>query len=289
MTPQPVPITRSALRYRGGKGENNLAQWIIGHLPPHDLYAEPYGGAANILLRKRPATFEVYNDLYGEVVNFFRVLREREAELIRAIQLTPWALGEWALAREPTDDPLEAARRFYVQSWQSFGGASGEQWSTGWRRQTIPLEGRKALRRWNRVDHLHAVADRLKHVQIERRDALWVIRRYDRPGALLYVDPPYPAATRGKWSGAMYAHELSDDEHRELAGVLRGIEGMAVVSSYPCELYEELYGAWGWQRVEKRAHTDGGSERVEVLWLSPQAARILAEEQKRVKQLGLWE
>src|SRR5262245_50804810 len=123
--PTAVP-SRAALRFYGGKWR--LAPWIVAHLPPHTCYVEPFGGAASVLLRKPPSRYEVYNDLDGAVVGFFRVLRERPADLIRAIQCTPFARAEVDLACVPVPpevdavDDLERARRLYVRAWQGRHG-----------------------------------------------------------------------------------------------------------------------------------------------------------------------
>lgn len=92
-------IKRPALRYYGGKWK--LAPWIISHFPAHKNYVEPCGGAASVLLQKPRSPLETYNDLDGNVVNFFRVLRDRPDELIRKIRLTPWARAEYELSLQP--------------------------------------------------------------------------------------------------------------------------------------------------------------------------------------------
>ena len=96
---------RPALRYYGGKW--NLAPWIISHFPPHKNYVEPCGGAASVLLQKPRSPLETYNDLDGNVVNFFRVLRDKPEELIRQIELTPWSRDEFEICRNPSTEPLE--------------------------------------------------------------------------------------------------------------------------------------------------------------------------------------
>src|SRR5262245_58814798 len=108
---------RPVLRYHGGKWR--LAPWIIEHFPEHRIYVEPYGGGASVLLRKSRAFAEVYNDLDGDVVNVFRVLRDRAsaAALIRAIELTPWARDEFRLSYRPASDPVERARRTIARAF----------------------------------------------------------------------------------------------------------------------------------------------------------------------------
>jgi DNA adenine methylase len=263
-------IRRPPLRYHGSKWR--MGDWIIGYFPPHDAYVEAYGGGAAVLLQKKRSYIEVYNDLDGEVVNFFRVLREQPDELARLIKFTPWATAEWELSQEDDPDPLEMARRFYARAWMSIAGPTA-QWRTGWRRQKI-LTKENGKRRMTpaaltfmQTDHLYQVAERLRGVQIECDEALEVVEVYDSPDTLYYLDPPYPAITRGRWYKAAYRHEMTDDQHREMAARARALEGMVMISGYRCELYDELFGDW--KRVEKRVRTQRASTAVESLWLSP--------------------
>ena len=267
-------VSRPALRYHGSKWL--LAPWIIGNLPGHECYVEPYGGAAGVLLRKPRSWHEVYNDRDSEVVNFFRVLREDTEELIRQIELTPFAKAEWELAYEeaPAGDLVERARRFYVRSFQNIAGPTA-RWQGGWRRQKVitKQDGAKrmtpAARALMRVRHLWEVANRFRGVQVECDEALAVMERYDSEHTLFYLDPPYVASTRGRWKNKAYGHEMTDEDHEELAGVVGDVRGMVVISGYRCALYDELYGDW--KRLDKVARVNGEGSRVESLWLSPKA------------------
>lgn len=260
-------IRRPALRYFGAKFR--LAKWIISHFPAHDVYAEPFAGSGAVLLRKQPSPLEVYNDADEEVVNFFRVMREQPADLIRAIRLTPFSRTEWEQAYEPTDDPIEQARRLYVRAWQAFGSSGLRRNGTGWRSEKTTLRGKRIIDDWNETNHLWAIAERLGQVQIESGDALEVIRRYDKPETLFYCDPPYLAQTRQRKRG--YIHEMaSPEEHEALADCLNSIEGMAALSGYPSSLYVELFEDRGWKCVSKSSRTMApGTSKRECLWLSP--------------------
>lgn len=271
-----MTVTRPALRYHGGKWL--AAPWILSHMPAHRCYVELFGGGGALLLRKAPSPIEVYNDADGQVVNFFRVLRERPGELVEALRLTPYARAELHLSYEDSDDPLEAARRTFVRLWQGHGG-SRASWRTGWRYQRN--DNLRNITAWNDNDRLLAVAERLKAVQIECGDAVDVVRRFDTATTLFYADPPYVADTRSKrWRHNAYgAHEFDEEAHRALAERLSGIKGMAMVSGYASPLYDELYA--GWTVVTKTMAIDGHPQRsgdtkqprrVESLYLSPRAA-----------------
>lgn len=267
-------ITRPALRYFGGKWK--LADWIVPLLPDHKVYIESFGGGASILLRKRPGKIEVYNDLNSDVVNFFRVLRERPADLIQLLDLTPYSREEHTLCRTKTGDSLEDARRFYVLSAQgrAFSGHFGSKQSS-WRKyaKISPGSGAHLLaQNWAVTDNLLAVADRLKRVQIENMDAIELIQQYDSPQALHYVDPPYETSTRTSWS---YANDTSDDLQLKLAQTLNAIEGMAVLSGYRCSQYDEWYKDW--TRFDKNVLTQASNQNTakatatESIWLNPAA------------------
>lgn len=262
---QNAVVPNPALRWLGGKWR--LAEWIINTFPKHICYCEPFGGGANVLLQKEPSRLEVYNDLDGDIVNFFSVLRGRRDELIEQIELTPFARDELLLSSIPSADPLERARRFYVKCWQAFQPGSGYDSSPSWRFQKSWARGKSSLDEWNRVGHLLEVAARFKLVQVENRPAEEVISRFDEPTTLFYVDPPYLESTRTMATQSRYRYEMSDEDHQRLAALLRKVQGMVIVSGYGSKLYDDLYR--GWTRMSKTTTTNGNSVSVEYLWLSP--------------------
>jgi DNA adenine methylase len=261
---------RPALRYYGGKWK--LAPWIISHFPKHLNYVEPCGGAASVLLQKPRSPLETYNDLDGNVVNFFRVLRDQPDELIRKIRLTPWAREEYELSLCSCDDDIERARRFFIMCWQAIGGQP-----SGWRHSTDHTQrgGRKQLSWYidENIDGIYDVAKRLSHVQIENRGAMDVVSKYDNADAVIYFDPPYVSETRSQPN--QYLIEVDRDFHVTAATLLRQCAGYVVVSGYACPLYAELYEAHGWHRVDKEAQTNSGGKRFESLWLSPRTWKAL--------------
>lgn len=273
MKPASDAPKRPALRYYGGKWK--LAPWIISHFPEHQNYVEPCGGAASVLLQKPRSPLETYNDLDGNVVNFFRVLRDRPEELIRKIRLTPWARAEYELSFEPCDDAVERARRFFVSMWMSMQGGHHSKTSKTWRintnngdRYVVPPEEFAGLPKC-----LPDIAGRFLGVQIDNRDACDVIGRYDNADTLIYFDPPYIKETRSR--GDVYRLEVDNQFHIQAADLLRQVAGYVIVSGYACPLYTELYEGHGWKRVDKEAQTNGGGKRIESLWLSPRTVEAL--------------
>ncbi len=255
------------LRYLGSKWR--LADWIIAQFPPHKVYVEPFAGGASVFFRKHRSVLEVINDMDGEVVNFFQVLRTRTEELLTQIKLTPWAREEYMLALEPADesDVIERARRFYVALNQSFG--STLIYNSGWRHQCVSDMRTPLVDTWRRMDGLLAAAERLKDAQIDKRPATDVIQTYDGGNTLFYVDPPYPLRSRADKGRKRYRMEMDNDDHRLLAEVLHGVDGMVILSGYGCELYDDLFGDWA--RIEKSTTTNGNSSAIEVLWLNDAA------------------
>lgn len=275
-----MTVPRPVLRWHGGKWL--LAPWIIEHFPSHQVYVEPFGGAASVLMRKARSYAEIYNDLDGDVVNLFRVLRSpRTDELVAAVRLTPFARTEFQEAYQPTNDDFERARRLIIRSFMGFG-SNGHNKLTGFRANSN-RSGTTPAHDWvNYPDSLAEVVKRLQGVTVESKDAKAVMLQHDAPTTLHYVDPPYVMATRSD-EGADYAHEMDDSDHAGLLECLRGLSGMVVLSGYPHPLYDAALSDW--QRVEKAALADGAKPRTEVLWINPACSARLVDERSQLSLL----
>jgi DNA adenine methylase len=250
--------------YFGGKILS--ADWLISLMPAHRHYVEPFSGSLAVLLAKRPVVHETVNDLDGDLINFWRVLRERPDELIRAAALTPHSRSEHRSAYDDQEvDDLERARRVWVQLSQ---GRAGVRSRTGWRHYIDPGDTSSSMPGYLRgyVDRMAPVAERLSRVSLECRPALEVIAAYgQQPEVLLYVDPPYLGTTR---SSGGYLHEMTGGgDHEDLLAALLDCKASVVLSGYASDLYDEALS--GWTRRTKDVGTGQSGEwgsRVEVAW-----------------------
>ncbi len=267
-------IAHPVIRYHGGKFR--LAQWVISHFPKHTCYTECFGGAAGVLIQKPRAYAEVYNDLDGDIVNLFKVLRSdsKRTKLIEQLVLTPYARDEFELAWESTADEVERARRVIIRAQMGFGSAGATKGITGFRIDTKRAYGTAQSLWATYPENLAFIGQRLSGVLIENRPGIQVLKDHDGSDTLHYVDPPYVHDTRysGAKSGRIYRHEMSDQDHEELLKVLLELEGKVIVSGYPSEIYNDYLA--NWKRVETTARISSGrgtDTRTECLWISPNA------------------
>lgn len=260
-------MTAPPFAYFGGK--TILAPRIARMLPAHGHYVEPYAGGLAVLLAKPRSRMETVSDLDGDLVNFWRVLRDRPEGLARVCALTPHSRAEWeSCADLGSGDELERARRLWTRLAQS---RTGRLTRTGWRHYVAPGNTGTSFPGYldSYVERMAPAAERLHHVTLEARPALEIIERYGADeDVLIYADPPYLGSTRGY--DKAYRYEMrSDEDHRALAAGLRRCRAAVVLSGYPSDLYDlELYADW--HRVTFKTGTgqgsDGWSNRTEVLW-----------------------
>jgi len=267
------PFTYYGSKYRS-------LNFILDHLPETDHYVEPFGGSGIVLLNREPAGHEVLNDLNGEITNFFQALRDARNELIRALELTPYSRREYERAVERRGDEqlddVERARLFFIRCQQGRYSRQDEARTKGeWSRSTTQIRGDNPMmvnRFLNKIDGLPEVAQRLRRVQIERRDATTLITDYDHEDCLFYCDPPYVPETRGD-TNAYGEFEMDRDAHRELVETLVACDGRVALSGYDNELYVDTLDDWYVVHDDETVNQNGpsgfasdNSETQEVLW-----------------------
>lgn len=257
------------LNYPGAKW--GMAEKIISLMPPHRTYLEPFFGSGAVLFRKPPSAIETVNDIDGDIVNFFAVLKDYPEELAYHLSLTPYARTVFDDAHENSgSDPFDRAVRFAIRTKMGHGFKTYQK--TGFKTDVTGRESAYCVKAWNRLpaDVLEA-AKRLKEVQIENRPALDLIRRYNHENVLIYADPPYLPNTR---RGKQYRHEMNEQDHVELLDALKHHKGAVILSGYPSDLYDRELS--GWSRIDQRSYNQNSNPRTEVLWCNFEIPDLLA-------------
>lgn len=240
---------RAPTSYYGSKGR--LGPWIASLLPAHRTYVEPFAGSGAVLFAKRPSPTEVLNDLEGNIVCFFRVLRDRHDELIEVLRFTPYAREEYKAADLTGDlDDLERARRVFICLNQSVAVSFRR---TAWAGAPHSGGADHPNKFAAKIGRLHACAERLRRVYIDQRPAVEVIAKYGWADSVIYADPPYLRSVRRAGGGNYAAEYASESNHRELSEVLHAVPATVLLSGYASPLYEDLYA--GWHRAESSVPT----------------------------------
>jgi DNA adenine methylase len=274
---------KSPLKWYGGK--TNFVSKLLPLIPEHLTYVEVFAGSAALFFAKPVSSLEVINDLDSDLVNFFTVLRDPEKyeRFQLLVSLTPYSREEYLNCQETYrdgEDDVDRARRFFVAVRQAYSATLGKSWSYS---KTGRKSGRSAssLNGYlGAIDRLPEIVERLREAQIEHKDFRDLVRAYDGPDTLFYLDPPYVPSTR---KCSAYVHEMTHQDHEELVELLLGIKGKAMLSGYRNGIYVPLEDA-GWERYDFRVRSfaplrkkDNGSDegagtsdnhrRVESVWL----------------------
>lgn len=257
------------MRYHGAKFR--IAKWVMSFFPTHRTYVELFGGAAGVLIQKPRSESEVYNDIDGDVSNVFHVLQDpvKSDQLQKLLVVTPYSRREFEMAYENSSDPVERARKTLIRAGMGFGSAGATKGKTGFRIDSARKHG-TAAHLWAKYpDYIASFGQRLQGVLIENRPALKLIENHDRQDTLFYVDPPYIHKTR-VMGNRCYRYEMSDSEHEQLLLKLLELEGLAVLSGYECDLYNDLLGSWVKHSTTARISAGRGTDtRTECAWLNP--------------------
>ncbi len=251
---------KTPISYYGGKQQ--LLPTILPLIPDHDTYTEAFFGGGAVFWGKAPARCEVINDVNGNVVNFYRVLKTKYHELKAAIDGTLHSKEVYkhatAIYAMPwLFDDVTRAWAFWNATQQAFHHCIYAGW-------TFDKEGKRTKTLMNRIDGLMPVyADRLKTVMIEQNDATLIIERWDNDRAFHYVDPPYLNADQGHYGGYTEVH------FERLLNVLSMVKGKFLLSTYPHPVLDEFVKRNGWHQREVVMHLSAakttGKKKVEVL------------------------
>ena len=276
---------KAVTKYPGSKWR--LAPWIISFFPEHHSYLEPFFGSGAVLFNKPRSHIETVNDLDGNVVNLFDWIRKDPERLAHEIYWTPYSrqIYEDAFSGMP-EDSFERAVNFYIRLNMGHGfRTTGEK--VGWKNDIQGRERAYAARDWTRLpERIMQTAERLRGVQIENRQAVELIQKFNYKNVLIYADPPYVLSTR---HGKQYRHEMDDRQQNDLLDVLLAHKGPVVLSGYDSKLYNSRLKSW--YRYETTAYSQVCSKKKEVIWMncSPPAKQMSFEDQIISDKLKSWE
>jgi DNA adenine methylase len=231
-------MINSPIKWVGGK--SRLRKQIINLFPheEHTCYVEPFGGAAWVLFGKPPSPVEVLNDIDQELINFFRVVKNKPEELIYSFELELVSRAEFdhLASLNPSElSDIQRAHRFYYLIMAGWGGELDYP-----RFQTSITDGGHgnrligALR--NLKKRIEPVYERLRTVIIENLSWEECLARYDRESTLMYLDPPYPG------NGCNYAHNMKSwEEHKQLVNTIINAKCKWILSSYDTDEVKSLF------------------------------------------------
>jgi len=229
---------------------------LLKLLPRHRYYLEAFGGSATLLFAKKRAEFEVYNDIDSNLVNFFRVLRDKPKELWRKLWLTPFSHEEYKYCSENyknAEDPVEKARMFFVAVKQAFGGRlTAKSWVVEKFGHSGSGKHNSAEIYKNTIKELLIYAKRLQGIFIENKDWREILDYYNdwEKEGVFYLDPPYYPSVKKLQND--YEYTMTEQDHEELIDwCLNKAKVNVMLSGYPNELYNELDKA-GWKRYCKK-------------------------------------
>ena len=257
------------LKYYGSKFR--IANWIIGHFPRHCIYVEPFGGSASVLLQKPRSFMEIYNDLNGDVVNFYKVLRDplHRHKLVQDLSITPFAREEYELSFERANGSIERARRFVIRCNFSFNSGGGLKKRNGMSYGRTKYTSETAT--WLKYpDVISDAGRRFSGVVIENRCAFELIEMHDSANTLFYLDPPYLPDTRSNGRKDCYLHDMYEHDHKKMLEMIVRLKGFVVLSGYDNEMYNEYLSNWGTRNKKACAGSaKGGKSSVETIWINP--------------------
>ncbi|EBH8909599.1 DNA adenine methylase [Salmonella enterica] len=221
-------------------GKRRLAKHILPLFPAHTCYVEPFCGAAALYFLKTPSKIEVINDINGELVNLYRVVKHHLEEFVRQFK---WALVSRQIYKWLQDTPeetltdIQRAARFYYLQKQAFGGKVADH-TFGTSTTSAPRFNLLRIEEELSMAHL-----RLSRTLIEHLDWHQCIERYDRPHTLFYCDPPY-------WGTEGYGVEFGLENYDHMAELARSTKGKMIISVNDIPEMRQAFNGLNMQSVD---------------------------------------
>jgi DNA adenine methylase len=272
---------KTPITYYGGK--QTLVSKLLPLIPKHSLYCEPYFGGGALFFAKSPSEVEVINDLNGEVVNFFKVVKTDFSALQKEIIATPHSREEFKKAKVIYDHPelfdkIKRAWAFWTLTNQGFAGMIGS-WGFG------RTNSKEVTLSNKREGFTEVYKKRLDKVQMECNDALKVIDRCDSKDSFFYLDPPYYNSHQGHYKG------FSESDFEALLQKAAKLKGKFILSSYPSPLLNKYIKQHKWhvQTAKKSVAVTKLTEKIKtevmVLNYSPKVELVSKSSEKKVDVL----
>ena len=255
---------RPPFKYYGGK--YYLTPWITSLFCQHEVYLEPFGGAASVLLNKPISKKEIYGDLNQNTVNLMRFIQQNNDLLttkLSEIQCKEEVFYEWK--KKICDNELDSAIKTFVIHRMSRGGVGGSFSKSN--RSYRGMSENEAS--WmSGIENLNLISSRLQQVEITCSPAIELMKKHEGEKSLFYLDPPYMRKLRSTpWS--VYSVEMDDSQHEELLEFVKNNKSKIVISGYPSELYNESLKNWNKSNKSSFLHSGHASVKkksVECVW-----------------------
>lgn len=228
------------------------------------------------MFSKVPSAIETINDIDSNVVNLFHCIQKDSEKLASIVLTIPYSREVYDATfsgKGQVQNEFEKAAYFLIRCWQSHGFRANFS-KVGWKSDIQGRESAYALWDWYRLPQcIVDIAERFRKVQIEHRDALQVIKRFDYENVFMYLDPPYLLKTRvsGK---EQYIHEMTDSDHEELLSVICKSNAKIMISGYESDMYDHYLKDW--ERQEFNSCAEYGSPRKEVVWMNYEQDRQMS-------------
>lgn len=256
--------TRS-FTYLGGKF--SVLPWLLTLLPECKHFVDVCSGSGVVTLNRKPSPIETINDINYNIVNFFKVLRDHPQELISKLELVPHSRYEYDNAwDDESGGGISRAISFFIRTQQSIYAAGAQDKTKGWTMALVQSRcsiSEKTNKWITAVNGLWEVVERLKHTQIECRDFRYVLKNYDSPGTLFYVDPPYDMQFR---SSTKYQFEFHLQDFQELQEWCKRVKGKVAVSGYNSDFMRDLFKDFNFHQGPERRNTRTKTIAHECLW-----------------------